>query len=227
MNKAEIGSELKAARLKKGASLEIVSQQTRIPRKFLEALEGNRFDELPGPAYLRGFLKNYCDYLDLDFESLWNRLQHPEQAPAPAQASPAPQQRHFEKSEINSIEALLALICAGALTLAIILLLAHSKKEALTLALPAPPALLKPLHEPIAARALIEFRSQSWVSIALDGRLVFEGNVPRNARQQWIAKNSIALRTPSPAALKLTLNGVPASLGKPNEAGEYRIAPLD
>ena len=40
--KADIGSSLKAARVKKGASLDAVSQQTRISKRFLEALEANR-----------------------------------------------------------------------------------------------------------------------------------------------------------------------------------------
>lgn len=69
--KADIGTALKAARAKKGQTLENVAQQTRIPKKHLDALENNRFEEFPALAYLRGFLKQYCDYLDADFESLW------------------------------------------------------------------------------------------------------------------------------------------------------------
>jgi ribosome-binding protein aMBF1 (putative translation factor) len=44
--RAEIGPILRAARLKRGQSLEAVAQQTRISKRFLEALEENRF-ELP------------------------------------------------------------------------------------------------------------------------------------------------------------------------------------
>ncbi|MBU6430493.1 MAG: helix-turn-helix domain-containing protein, partial [Cyanobacteria bacterium REEB65] len=56
--KADIGSALKAARTRKGATLEAVGQHTRIPKKFLDALENNRFEEFPALAYLRGFLKS-------------------------------------------------------------------------------------------------------------------------------------------------------------------------
>ena len=82
--KTEIGAALKAARLKKGQSLEAVSQQTRISKRFLSALEENRFEEFPALAYLRGFLKSYCDYLDLDFEAFWRAIQ----AETPTTAQP-------------------------------------------------------------------------------------------------------------------------------------------
>ena len=70
---ADIGSALKEARHKKGHSLEAASLTTRIPKKFLEALEANRLEEIPAEAYLRGFLKNYCDYLETDFEPVADR----------------------------------------------------------------------------------------------------------------------------------------------------------
>jgi cytoskeleton protein RodZ len=39
---------------------------TRIRAKYLGALEDERFDVLPGPAYTKGFLRTYADYLGLD-----------------------------------------------------------------------------------------------------------------------------------------------------------------
>ncbi|MCX5794413.1 MAG: DUF4115 domain-containing protein [Elusimicrobia bacterium] len=82
----EVGASLSAARLSRGYSLESVSQHTRIPRKFLEALEAGRFDDLPAPVYLRSFLADYCEYLEFEFRPLWDKL-HP--APT-ANAAPAP-----------------------------------------------------------------------------------------------------------------------------------------
>ncbi len=72
--RAEIGPILRAARLKRGQSLEAVAQQTRISKRFLEALEENRFEQFPAVVYLRGFLKGYCEHLDVNFEEIWNML---------------------------------------------------------------------------------------------------------------------------------------------------------
>ncbi|HEX4047578.1 MAG TPA: helix-turn-helix domain-containing protein [Elusimicrobiota bacterium] len=87
---AEIGSVLRAARLKRGQSLEAVAQQTRIPKRYLESLENDRLDEFPAFVYMRGFLKGYCEHLDVPFEQLWAKIQPPEAAAASASAPAAP-----------------------------------------------------------------------------------------------------------------------------------------
>src|SRR5262249_49713453 len=85
----DVGAVLKQARLRRGQSFEVVFQHTRIPKKFLEALESNRFDEFPAAVYLQGFLKGYCEHLDLEFEPLWSQIR-PSQPRAPRPPEPAP-----------------------------------------------------------------------------------------------------------------------------------------
>jgi cytoskeletal protein RodZ len=41
-------------------SLEEVARVTRIPTPSLESIEADRFDELPGEVFVRGFLKSYA-----------------------------------------------------------------------------------------------------------------------------------------------------------------------
>jgi len=62
----EIGSSLRAARQRQKLELAEVERATRIRAKYLQALEDERFDVLPGAAYAKGFLRTYADYLGLD-----------------------------------------------------------------------------------------------------------------------------------------------------------------
>jgi cytoskeleton protein RodZ len=62
----EIGSSLREARMRRGLELSQVERDTRIRPRYLMALEEEQFDVLPGPAYTRGFLRTYADYLGLD-----------------------------------------------------------------------------------------------------------------------------------------------------------------
>ena len=62
----EIGASLRNARLQRGLSIEQAAQDTRISARFIEALEAERFDSLPAPVYVRGFLRSYASYLRLD-----------------------------------------------------------------------------------------------------------------------------------------------------------------
>jgi hypothetical protein len=62
----EIGSSLRTAREHRQLQLSDVERATNIRSKYLAALEDERFDVLPGTAYVKGFLRTYADFLGLD-----------------------------------------------------------------------------------------------------------------------------------------------------------------
>ncbi len=62
----EIGSTLRQARERRRLGLDQVEAETKIRARYLRALEDEQFDLLPGPAYIKGFLRTYAEYLDLD-----------------------------------------------------------------------------------------------------------------------------------------------------------------
>lgn len=61
-----IGISLRQARLEQNISLEEVEKNTRIRKVYLEALENENWDAIPGAVYTRGFLRTYAKYLGLD-----------------------------------------------------------------------------------------------------------------------------------------------------------------
>ena len=62
----EIGRRLREAREARGIALATAEDETKIRRKYIEALESGREADLPGEAYLKGFLRTYGNYLGLD-----------------------------------------------------------------------------------------------------------------------------------------------------------------
>jgi len=56
---------LKKSRESKRMSVAEVSRVTRIPVATLDAIEGDRFDDLPGEVFVRGFLKSYAQAVGL------------------------------------------------------------------------------------------------------------------------------------------------------------------
>ena len=62
----EVGGSLREARLKRGLSPADVQKAIRIRDRYLQALEEERWELLPGDAYVKGFLRTYADYLGLD-----------------------------------------------------------------------------------------------------------------------------------------------------------------
>jgi cytoskeletal protein RodZ len=79
-----IGERLRNAREAKGLSLRAVADLTRIRAIDLQALEEERFDQLPGAVYARGFLRTYADALGLDADRLLDAYPSALEAPVPA-----------------------------------------------------------------------------------------------------------------------------------------------
>ncbi|MEG6615691.1 RodZ domain-containing protein [Peptococcaceae bacterium 1198_IL3148] len=66
----EIGDLLKQTRLTKGYSLDDIEEATKIRSRYLEALENEKFDLLPGQVYVIAFLRNYARFLGLNDDEL-------------------------------------------------------------------------------------------------------------------------------------------------------------
>ncbi len=65
-----IGQKLKQAREAKRLSLEKVFEATRIRVPYLQALEADDLSAMPSPAQARGYLRNYAEFLGLNFDQL-------------------------------------------------------------------------------------------------------------------------------------------------------------
>jgi cytoskeletal protein RodZ len=69
-----IGAYLRRERELRHVSLEELVQLTRVPLKMLQRIEEDRFDELPGEVFARGFLRSYARALGLDCEEVLSRF---------------------------------------------------------------------------------------------------------------------------------------------------------
>lgn len=111
-----IGETLREAREQRGLSLDEAAEETRIRATVLAAIEQERFDQLGGDVYTRGFIRSYAKCLGLDPEPL---LQHhlPPTEPATAAETPAPLGRDpLERTPRRGIGVVVALLALMAIT---------------------------------------------------------------------------------------------------------------
>jgi cytoskeletal protein RodZ len=89
---AELGRVLFQARVARGLTIEDAERDTRISKRYLEALEREEFSAFPAPFYARAFLRTYAQYLGLDAAQLLAALPHarlePDVSPLPEISRP-------------------------------------------------------------------------------------------------------------------------------------------
>lgn len=85
----ELGSWLMRAREARGLTLEDAERDTRISRRYLQALESEQFEVIPAPVYARGFLRSYSQYLGLDPQEMLALFPREEEPAYTAPAAPA------------------------------------------------------------------------------------------------------------------------------------------
>ena len=66
----EIGASLREARMRARIDVSEIEARTKIRAKYLRALENEEWDLLPGPTYVKSFLRTYAEALDLDAKLL-------------------------------------------------------------------------------------------------------------------------------------------------------------
>ncbi len=94
---AEIGATLREARMRARIDVSEIEAQTKIRAKYLRALENEEWDLLPGPTFVKSFLRTYAQALGLDGRALVEEYklhyEHPGEGPELVQQPAASSQR--------------------------------------------------------------------------------------------------------------------------------------
>lgn len=247
-----VGAILRQRRQMRGQSLDAVHQATRIPRGLLQALEEDRHGDFAAPVYLHGFLKSYCDHLELDYLPLWQRVAPPENPVAEDEDDAGPDLSRLASPSVMPLFVLGGILAVGVAAWGVSRL-ARAKTQAPPavepLAPPAAPAVeptvssaafIGPVSAPTTAsatvvppppapltyptRLLVTATAAGQVSLRRDGRLVFEGRLPPGKYLDWRG-TSFTLHASNPKGLRVELGGQAVDLTalRPDADGAYRL----
>ncbi len=109
-----IGATLREARNRRKLDLSTVEAAIKIRARYLQAMENEEWDALPGGAYTRGFIRTYASYLGLDGERLaddYRRSAGPTVGDrVPKRVEPVPTARRRRRPLVSS-RLLIAAVC--------------------------------------------------------------------------------------------------------------------
>lgn len=225
---AELGKELKTARESKKIAIEDVAASTRIGRRYLEALENDRFDMMPGGFFLKAMIRSYAAAIGLDAEKTVDRYKK-------AGIIDDSSGIHFNKTRDLSLFAgknkmvVWTMIIIGLVIAAVILTLllrgdrkkdeakaAGGKPEQIQL-LPAAPA-PAPTQEPPQTAVPTEkqpeglliditFTELTWMQVFADGAPVVDGVFPTGRKLSAKAEKQLLINVGNAGGFTFTLNG--------------------
>lgn len=232
-----LSERLKRERELRGISLKQISEETRIGVRFLQALEDDRLDIIPGEFYRRSYLRAYARYLGLDEDRALNvyDFSRKDKSPPREGESGAP-----AKASLPDVPVWLK--WAGAslgIGLALLLLLRAIpastngttpspapafEREAPAIREPAAAAAIELQSSPFPVegprldrnlRLVLSVEESCWLEITADGEVVVTGLKDQGFRQEVTASRELRLWLGNAGGVKLLLNDQPAiSLGR-------------
>jgi len=229
----EIGSSLRDSRMRQKLDLAQVEHATRIRARYLMALEEDRFEALPGPAYAKGFLRTYADYLGLDAQQFVDEY-NARFAPGDEDTPATPPRIRRRRSTINPrLLVLPAVVLLGLLGWRLATsgghqgvflppaLSTHKVKSATPLT-----TTQAVVSRPRVARiVLAAARGPCWLSVRLGsdtGRLVYEATLEQGRSARFSAPR-VWIRIGAPWNLDAILNG--KSVRLPGALGNVIVTP--
>jgi cytoskeletal protein RodZ len=85
---ADIGTTLREARIRARIDMSEVEARTKIRAKYLRAIENEEWDLLPGPVYVKSFLRTYGDFLGIDSRMLVDEYKRQYERPSDHELRP-------------------------------------------------------------------------------------------------------------------------------------------
>jgi cytoskeletal protein RodZ len=232
------GENLRREREMRGVELREIADATKISFRFLQAIENDRADILPGGMFPQAFVRQYARYLGLDADKVVADFVYAHRggpvAPEknPATDSMAPDSAGGASIVPRAVAAAAVLLAAGGL-LAWALRSSGEDKPALPAEVQSPPAVLQPSDRvypppsvagsPAAAAGeglvlTLQPRQSCWVKLQVDRLTVLNRTIQAGESQTFEAKREIVLNVGNAGGLAYTLNGRPGVvLGKEGE----------
>ncbi|HAM39473.1 MAG: hypothetical protein A2474_00215 [Elusimicrobia bacterium RIFOXYC2_FULL_34_12] len=218
----DIGLTLKQKRQELGISFDEISAKTLINTKYLDALENNRYSDIPTEVMLLGFLSNYSTYLGLNANELITEYKKEHPANVRTQITqiklkdvPIPNKQMF-KINIKYIIIIISVLLLFYGIYSLIHLGSEQKTEEVKISSTGEQAINKNILE-------VRTTEDVWVRIKEGENPIFEGILPPNTIKAFESTDEFKIRIGNMMGITLIFNGNPVELTKSKLVGEIKL----
>jgi len=227
MSSTPFGEHLRRERELRGVSLEEIAAATRISTRFLEALENEQWDRLPGGAFNRGFIRSIARFLGIDEDGLVAEYAYERNSVDDPRASGRSEKIPRAWGSVVVVAFLAVAVIAGGLWglghfRGAIAARLRGRFAGSAAASTAAAPVLTPMT------LMIRASQPADLAVAADGQTVFAGILQASDVKRFEAHETLKIVSSDSAALELTLNGqVIGWAPVPGEPGEMKLTRND
>ena len=239
-----VGEILAAERRRQGKTMLDVVEGTKIRSRLLDALESGRYEELPSPAYVKGYIQSYARYLEIPSEPLLDQFKA-ESTGYSRPASPADRYLSMipaepvvpEREHQNAIPRNVWIAVAVGLIIIVLALCGLSRLfggsganttptapgSSQTSASPGATATTNPTRTVTTSgsfklRVTIREGLASFVKATIDGLVANNGTLQGGDSREWLVTSKAVLVIGNPTAVVVTRDAKPVTLTQtPNQ----------
>ncbi len=250
MARGNFGERLKRERELREVTMDEITSATRIGPRFLEALENEEWEKLPGGVFNRGFVRSIARYLGLDEEALLGEYDLAHGTPPPAAKEPPEKGIPSPPAWFPIVFILGALLLLGGIVVGGVYAWKHyaarrSAKQfpetnAPATAQPAAPIVLTPAEVPAGTASATAKPEASTMDLAVsasaathllvlaDGHVAFYHQVHAGENHHFTANQAFEVTASDSGAVLLELNGqAMPPLGVPGSSGTIKLSHED
>jgi cytoskeletal protein RodZ len=233
-----VGEILAAERRRQGKSLADAVDGTKVRSRLLDALENGRYDDLPDPAYVKGYIQSYARYLEIPVEPLLDEFR---KESAVFTRKPRPTDRYLniphetvvpDRLQAHAIPRRVWVITAAVVLVAALLVCTISSlvKSGST---PIPSPVKSGASGEVTAspgaeatttaqesagsfklRVTVKKDAASWVQATVDGLVAYDGTLNGGESREWLVNDTVGLKVGKPASVTVTRDGKAVALPK-------------
>lgn len=242
MARGNFGERLKRERELREVSMDELTKSTRISKRFVEALENEDWEKLPGGVFGHGFVRTIARYLGLNEEALLGeydsaRAEHsPAAAPKPEERIPSPPKWLPAAAVLVVLLLLIGLFYAGRYGWhRIVAYRAAKKNGATSLSGQSQPLLnsgsTQTTEKTLSQNALeltVSTSAATRVRVLADDNLLLDAELPAGENRHFSANRQFEVSAGDSSAVLLELNGkAMPPLGSPGASGRMVLSEKD
>ncbi|MDJ0616057.1 MAG: DUF4115 domain-containing protein [Calothrix sp. MO_192.B10] len=221
----QIGAEIQRSRLEKGLSWEDMVMLTMIPQRLLQAIEEGDLKKLPEPVYTQALIRLSADAIGLDGTELANGF--------PTNVDQIVNKSTKKKLIANLLRPFhFYLLYTGFIFFSVSglsQLLNSYSLQARNIS-PVENSTPRPVSRnvPTAKQSVqigLTVKEESWVKVIADGKVKYQGNLPKGYHRTWRAEEELTVRAGNAGGVLVSVNQQQAKrMGQPGKVKEVKIA---